>query len=332
MARSTPKTTLTVRRHSSPMRRSMPICKRQPRLKWTFPYLRSPLVPQIPSPPTPPPPPPPSHLPDPKTYLSLGRTHPRLSTISLSPCTRRAFARSYFTTHPLPILSYLARYIRLHTILGDGLAHCTTLHPLIDEREAISYVRPSKCRPPHHAAGGEPQRMCLLLRERPEGAESISWRFHAFAEVGAAVDLEEGVVLARLLERIDGAMRSEVVPSGGWDMENVGRVLEMEDVVFAERMVGVVEKRRRRTEKMGLVGLAEKQLFGRMGLMRDVYGCGCRVGEIEGCGWRYGERDREAWREYLMSRLGVHPDTTFSGDCHHLGVDSVFGFAWKGSY
>ncbi|RPA72944.1 hypothetical protein BJ508DRAFT_334543 [Ascobolus immersus RN42] len=246
-----------------------------------------------------------AHLPSTESYISLSQTCTRLHAISAVPSTRRSFARTWFSstcndvTAPR-ILHYLACYIRLHTIRGNSHGGCSTRKPWGEES---SFQQTRRYRSNRAS-------FTTSLFAAPMAPGPIqSWRHVAFAEweEGMLVDgcsAARRVRLGRLVARIEEEMRRGEVPRGGWTMENVAGVLGVEDVVFAEAVLGLLSRLMevRESEEYW----AEVRVwFGRLQLVRDWCGCVCRVEKVErGVGWMFGEKDLMAWRAWRFGEKG----------------------------
>ncbi|RPA71589.1 hypothetical protein BJ508DRAFT_315470 [Ascobolus immersus RN42] len=230
-----------------------------------------------------------SHLHTAQAYLSMHLVCRRFHTVASSTVTRRLFAHTWFSTNcndsrnkAPSLVQYLARYIRLHCIKGNGDEYCTTQHPLLDESKM------------------NPRRFMLLIRNEKE----VSWRFHAFGEFTVPCFYTgSGERYARTMMQIEKDMEDATVPEGGWLMDNIGDVLQVPDVVFAEGVIRTFNEIETHGIKEGYEPTCRRDLFSnnqspyghpylwRMQLMRDTYVCNCVASNPSTM------REREEWIE-----------------------------------
>ncbi|RPA72948.1 hypothetical protein BJ508DRAFT_334546 [Ascobolus immersus RN42] len=268
----------------------------------------------------------------PSTFLTLTLVSHRFHALASNCLTRRRFASTWFRTycnnlHTPRILHYLARYVRLHTILGDGLAHCKTTYPV--SKEAIfsrTIYQPG--RGWVHRKTGKIWPFNWRFFQFPFAPGGTGWRHFAFAEMQEAMEDggNWGGRMARVVGEVDRQMRRLEVPEGGWRMENVEGAMVVEDCVFVLLVRGLMEDwmgRPAREWGPGDEEYWEVQMgwLGRMMLMRQTWGCECRVTEVRAEGWTFGERDLKYWRDGLEG--GIGDKEVLPGPAAVLGVDMV---------
>ncbi|RPA71591.1 hypothetical protein BJ508DRAFT_315472 [Ascobolus immersus RN42] len=215
-----------------------------------------------------------SRISTPQTYLTLIKVCRQLYTIGSRSFTRRLFAVAWFNTYcndaqdQAPrVIEYLARYIRLHCIQGNGDAPCSTVNQLNNLHTGV----------PVHL-------MPLYHGNTRHVSEGCSWRAHAFAEFTIpCFRVQQSELYARAIEQVELTMEHVAAPQEGWTMENISRLLEVPDVVFADSLVRLFHEleeeqtvKSRRCDILANDCNDHRYLAG-MQLMRDQYICCCTV-------------------------------------------------------